>query len=163
LPAQRWGMTKGHGIIGHEHSRRTLLLRQIIRRLALAMVCSMTSLWHGATAQTPTGADTVSTLFIPLVAQLGLGAVVGFVVGFTVKKVSKLAALLVGSLFILLQVLAYYGIVTIDWGPIHHWWTQFVEPKALQGRWETVRTMLFANIPASGGAIPGFIMGLKMG
>jgi uncharacterized membrane protein (Fun14 family) len=123
----------------------------------------MTGLYQGATAQTPAGMDTVSTIFIPLIAQIGMGAVLGFAVGFTVKKVSKLAALILGSLFIMLQVLAYYGIVIIDWGPIHHWWNQFVEPKALQGRWSTIRTILFANIPASGGAIPGFIMGLKMG
>lgn len=127
------------------------------------MAWSMTSLWQEAGAQTPAGSDTISDIFIPLVAQIGLGGVVGFAVGFTVKKVSKLAALLLGCIFILLQVLAYYGIVTIDWGPINHWWGRFVEPKALQGRWETVRTILFANIPASGGAIPGFIMGLKMG
>lgn len=123
----------------------------------------MTSLGQGAMAQTPAGADTVSDLLIPLVAQIGLGGVVGFAVGFTVKKVSKLAALVLGSLFIMLQVLAYYGIVTIDWGPINHWWAQFVEPTAMRGRWATVRTILFANIPAAGGAIPGFVMGLKMG
>lgn len=133
----------------------------VLRRLSLAL--SLMSLWQEAAAQTQAGADAVSETLIPLASQVGFGALVGFVVGFTLKKAGKLAALLLGSIFILLQVLAYYGIVTIDWGPISQWWSQFVAPQALQGRWEALRTILFANIPACGGAIPGFVIGLKMG
>ncbi len=105
----------------------------------------------------------MDTSLIPLLSQMGFGGVVGFVVGFTLKKVSKLAAILLGLVFILLQVLAYYGIVTIQWEPIAAWWVRFAEPEILQGHWAVVRAILFANLPAFGSAIPGFLLGLKIG
>jgi uncharacterized membrane protein (Fun14 family) len=123
----------------------------------------MTSLWQRACAQTATGPDAVSKTFLPLLSQVGFGAAVGFVMGFTLKKIGKLAAFMLGCLFIFLQVLSYYGIITIQWEPIRAWWAQFVAPEALQGRWEIVRAILFSNLPACGGAIPGFVLGFKMG
>lgn len=107
--------------------------------------------------------DTMSDLFIPLISQLGLGAVMGFVVGFVVKKVSKMAAIIAGLAFVLVQVLGFYGLLTIDWEPIKEWWDQATRPDQLQGQWVGVRSLLFSNALALGGAAPGFILGLKWG
>lgn len=101
--------------------------------------------------------------YIPLISQLGIGAVMGFCVGFMVKKVSKIAAIVVGLAFVLIQVLAFYGIITIDWAPIKDWWDQATTPDRIQGQWAVVRSLLFSNVPALGGAVPGFILGLKRG
>ena len=101
---------------------------------------------------------------VPAVAtQLGLGFVVGFCVGFLAKKAGKLAALLVGAAFVLLQVLAYADVVTIDWSPIAAWWEQARRPEALERQWSAVRSILFANLPALAGAVPGLVVGLKKG
>lgn len=116
-----------------------------------------------AAAQTAHGSDIVGDTAIPLLSQLGFGGVVGFLVGFTLKKVSQLVAIALGLIFILLQVLAYYGIVVIQWDPVASWWAQVTEPQKLQGLWATLRDILFTNVPALAGAIPGFLLGLKRG
>ena len=143
----------------HEFIKRFIRLRLGWMSGAVALASS-----HAA-AQTPGPGETdaVTEVMIPLLSQLGLGAVIGFCVGFMVKKVSKIAALVVGLAFVMLQVLAYYGVITIDWAPIKGWWDQATDPDTLQGQWASVRSILFANVPALGGAVPGFVMGLKAG
>ncbi|RKX77056.1 MAG: hypothetical protein DRP87_10260 [Spirochaetes bacterium] len=100
---------------------------------------------------------------VPIITQLGFGGILGLIVGFTLKKLSKLVAILLGLIFILLQVLAYYGIVTINWTPIARWWESFTESGAHISLWEQLKTILFSNLPAVGGALAGFIIGLKIG
>ena len=129
----------------------------------LVVFYAMLTLTRMAVAQTESSADVVSDAAIPLLSQLGFGGVVGFLVGFTLKKVSKLVAIALGLIFILLQVLAYYGIVVIQWDPVASWWSQVTEPAKLQGLWATLRDILFTNVPALAGAIPGFLLGLKRG
>ena len=98
-----------------------------------------------------------------MVTQLGLGAVIGFCVGFLLKKVRKIAAMLVALAFILVQALAYLEIITIDWSPIASWWERARQTETLERQWSTVQSMLFANVPALAGAVPGLIIGLKKG
>jgi uncharacterized membrane protein (Fun14 family) len=43
---------------------------------------------------------------------------IGFVVGYAVKKVAKILAVLVGLFFIGLAYLDYQGLAKIDWGKI---------------------------------------------
>lgn len=109
------------------------------------------------------GAEAVSGLLMPLATQLTLGAVIGFCVGFLFKKVGKTAAVLVGLAFVLLQVLAYAEIVTIDWSPVAAWWDQARRPENLERQWDVVYSLLFANVPALVGAVPGLILGIKKG
>ena len=129
----------------------------------LMISCAMPILARVAAAQTGDSSDAVSDTVIPLLSQLGFGGVIGFLVGFTLKKVGKLVAVVLGLLFILLQVLAHYGIVVIQWGPLAAWWSQVTEPQKLQGYWAMLRAILFANVPALAGAIPGFLFGFKKG
>jgi uncharacterized membrane protein (Fun14 family) len=126
------------------------------------MLLSMSILWEGAVAQTEVGADAVSNTLIPIVSQLGFGVVVGFIVGFTLKQVGKLVAIVLGLIFILIQGLAYSGIITVQWEPIMNWWLHFTIINVLQGHWETVSRILLSNIPSFSGAIPGLLLGFKM-
>ena len=64
----------------------------------------------------------VSEQLIPVAAQVTLGVALGFCVGYLLKKVGKLIAIIVGFTFVLLQVLAYAELITIDWTPITGWW-----------------------------------------
>ena len=99
----------------------------------------------------------------PLATQFTLGAAIGFCVGFLAKKAGKLVAILVGLAFVLVQLLAYAEVVTIDWAPIAAWWDQVRRPENLERQWTAVQGVLFGNVPALAGAIPGLLLGLKKG
>ena len=99
----------------------------------------------------------------PLVTQIALGAAIGFCVGFLAKKVGKMVAILVGLAFVLVQLLAYAEVLTIDWAPIATWWDRVRRPENLERQWSAVQGVLFGNLPALAGAVPGFLLGLKKG
>jgi uncharacterized membrane protein (Fun14 family) len=107
--------------------------------------------------------DAVSNYIIPLITQLGFGGVIGFCTGYMVKKVGKFAAFIVGIAFVAIQVLSYYNVINVDWGPVKDWWDRGTSPEQLTGMWTKIRHCLFATGPALGGAIPGFLLGLKAG
>ena len=71
-----------------------------------------------AQASADTEMDSMIQAAGPFVGQFALGGVLGFAAGFAIKKVGKIVVIIVGLAFILLQVLAYYGIIEIDWAPI---------------------------------------------
>ena len=95
----------------------------------------------------------------PVAAQITLGAAIGFCVGFLARKVGKLVAILVELAFVLVQLLAYAEVLTIDWAPIATWWDGVRRPENLERQW----SVLFGNLPALAGAVPGFLLGLKKG
>ncbi len=117
----------------------------------------------GAQTTADPGSDLLGETLIPVASQLALGAIIGFCVGFLVKKVGKVLAIVVGLAFILLQVLAYFDVITINWRPIAAWWQYARQPGELQRHWSTVTGILFANVPALVGAVPGLVLGLKKG
>ena len=117
-------------------------------------------------AQTPgglDGADALSRMIVPLATQLTLGAAIGFCVGFLFKKAVKVVAVLVGLAFVLLQLLAYADVITINWWAVAAWWDQMRQPESLGGQWNAAYAVLFANVPALVGAVPGLVVGLKTG
>ncbi len=105
----------------------------------------------------------VSEQLIPVAAQVTLGGALGFCVGYLMKKVGKLVALFLGFTFALLQVLAYFEVISINWAPVATWWDQVRRPENLERQWQVVHGVLFANVPALVGAVPGLILGLKKG
>ncbi|RMF88136.1 MAG: hypothetical protein D6736_11235 [Nitrospinota bacterium] len=50
--------------------------------------------------------------------QIGFGFLTGFVAGYAGKKLIKLLAILLGLLFLTLQVLAAGGFITVNWSYI---------------------------------------------
>ncbi len=48
----------------------------------------------------------LSDLWTPLVGEIGMGGVGGFLVGFAVKKAAKIIAVIIGLFFLSLQYLA---------------------------------------------------------
>jgi uncharacterized membrane protein (Fun14 family) len=56
----------------------------------------------------------MSEVLSPLVYQLGIGGIGGFIVGYTIKKICKLIIILIGLFFILLLYLGSTGIITIS-------------------------------------------------
>ena len=47
--------------------------------------------------------------------DISFGLIAGFAVGYTLKKFSKIAALLLGIVFIAVQWLSYKGYISINW------------------------------------------------
>jgi uncharacterized membrane protein (Fun14 family) len=97
------------------------------------------------------------------VSELGFGGVAGAVVGYAAKKVTKLVALALGLVFILLQTLVYLKFVSVDWGAVEHAaehvWTDPHGVTLGQRAWEIIS----ANLPFGGGFVAGFAMGFKFG
>jgi uncharacterized membrane protein (Fun14 family) len=104
----------------------------------------------------------LQTVF-PFVEQLGFGAVAGFAAGFALKKVGKLMAVAVGLLFVVLQVLAYYGFISINWGVVQSSVDPMLTPNALGGAWHTVLSVLTYNIAFAAAFVPSLVWGLKRG
>ena len=96
-------------------------------------------------------------------AAMGFGGMAGAVVGFTAKKFTKLAAILLGVLFVLVQLLAHLELITVHWGTVQtvaeEVW-QNDEGLTLADRaWG----VLVANLPFGGGFLGGFALGFKLG
>ena len=95
--------------------------------------------------------------------SLGFGGIAGLAVGYTAKKVTKLAALLLGITFVVVQALAYLGVLHVDWGEVERLATTVgttADGGTLAGRaWEIVT----ANLPFGGGFVAGFALGLRLG
>lgn len=104
----------------------------------------------------------LQTVF-PFVEQLGFGAVAGFAAGFALKKVGKLVAIVLGLIFVAVQVLAYFGFVSINWGAVQGSVDPLLTPRALNGAWRTVLAVLTYNIAFAAAFVPSFVWGLKRG
>ena len=99
----------------------------------------------------------------PLVEQLGVGGIAGFCVGYFTKKAAKLAAFIVGGLFILIQVAAYYGFVEINWGAAESAVQTAAHSGAIDSAAHRFFTVLVHNLPFGAAFLGGFYLGLKKG
>ena len=86
---------------------------------------------------------------------LGFGGVAGALVGYSAKKLSKLVAIGLGALFILIQVLAYNGYLSVDWGAVQN---------TAEGVWQNDEGLTLAdrawailrvNLPFAAASSPG--------
>ena len=101
--------------------------------------------------------------FLPYIQQLGFGGIAGFVVGYALKKVGKIVAIALGILFVILQVLAYYGFVSINWIQVQKSVDPLLETNTLQAMWQGLINILTYNFVAAVAFIPGLILGLRRG
>lgn len=99
-------------------------------------------------------------IFGSAVSQLGFGAVVGFVVGYTAKKIIKLMLIFLGIFFVAMQYLAYQGFLTINY-------TKFQEAFELWAgkmfQMPAVPAFVASGIPFYGSLAAGFLIGFKKG
>jgi uncharacterized membrane protein (Fun14 family) len=101
-----------------------------------------------------------TSLLTPLVTQLGVGGLGGLCVGYAIKKVAKIVAVIVGLFFLGLQYLAYKGIINVDYIGLENWAKNLVSG---MGALEGVFTAMIANLPFAASFVVGLAMGLKMG
>ncbi len=102
----------------------------------------------------------LSDLWTPLIGELGIGGVGGFLVGFAVKKAAKIIAVIIGLFFLSLQYLAYENIITIDYGALK------VFANELLGQTSGAQTWLtdfIVNAPFGAAFVGGLYLGLRKG
>jgi uncharacterized membrane protein (Fun14 family) len=114
--------------------------------------------WYARDVES-TGLQTLA----PYLQQLSFGGIAGFAAGYALKKLGKLVALGVGLLFIALQLLAYYGFISVDWGVVQSQVDPLLEPESLNRMWDGLVALLTYNITFALAFVPGLIFGLRRG
>lgn len=95
--------------------------------------------------------------------DLGFGGVAGAVVGYTAKKVTKLVALALGLVFIVIQALVYLEVLSVNWGAVQagaeQVWSDAQGVTLADRAW----AILSANLPFGAAFAAGFALGFKLG
>jgi uncharacterized membrane protein (Fun14 family) len=94
--------------------------------------------------------------------NLGTGAVIGGLIGFTAKKVAKIIAILVGLELALFKFLESRQILTVNWDKIGASFLSAGEAAAAQTPPSWLMTLL-STLSVSGGFAGGFLLGFKKG
>ena len=100
---------------------------------------------------------------LPILEQLGFGVVAGFVAGYALKKVGKLLALVLGLFFIGVQLLAWSGYLTIEWGRVQAEVEPLFASESLDAFWRNLLAVLTYNVPFAAAFVPGFLLGVRRG
>jgi uncharacterized membrane protein (Fun14 family) len=99
---------------------------------------------------------TLADAFAPILFQIAIGGIGGFLIGYVLKRVFKVALLLAAIVFSLM-LLAYTNIIDVDFGGLSDMASNFVTAidPAL-----TFIAPLLANVPFIASLIIGFILGI---
>jgi len=95
----------------------------------------------------------------PVLGTLGIGGVLGWAAAHFLKTAGRLLGCLLGLIFILMQLLAYYGIAEWHWDAL----AKAAAPAAAaaQHGGNLLWKILTYNLPFTGGFAAGFYWGLK--
>ena len=114
--------------------------------------------------------DVFSETVVPFTSQAMLGSTLGYASGYTLKVVGRVAAVGVGSGFIMLQGLSYLGYVDVDWRKVERDYVKQLDRDgdgeisssdlATVGR--ELGDILAFNLPAGTGFTGGLLYGLNV-
>jgi uncharacterized membrane protein (Fun14 family) len=102
----------------------------------------------------------MSEIVSPLVFQLGIGGVGGFIVGFALKKLSKLVLFLTGLFILALIYLSTQGIINVDYASLFNALSDLI---GLAGSAFSWLVGVISLLPFAGSFTAGFLIGLKIG
>ncbi len=102
----------------------------------------------------------MSEVFPSIIFQLAVGSLGGFILGFTLKKLSKLILLLIGIFVIVLLILGVEGIISINYDALFKGISDMFGWAGTALAW---LAHIIALIPFTGSFIAGFLLGLKLG
>jgi uncharacterized membrane protein (Fun14 family) len=102
----------------------------------------------------------MSEIITPVVYQLGLGAVGGFIVGFALKKIAKIFLVIIGLFVIALLYLGLNNVININYGSL---WTTIANGLGLAGQAASWIVGVISVLPFLGSFVVGFLIGLKLG
>ncbi|HEX7021824.1 MAG TPA: FUN14 domain-containing protein, partial [Trueperaceae bacterium] len=87
----------------------------------------------------------------------------GFAAGYALKKVGKFVAIALGLLFVAIQLLAYYGFVSVNWFELQERVDPLLGGESLNRMWGFLVGLLTYNITFAAAFVPGLVIGLKRG
>jgi len=102
----------------------------------------------------------MSEIISPIVFQLGVGGIGGFIVGFALKKISKLILIVIGLFLAALIYLSTQGILMIKWDAL---WDALSNSLGLAGSAFSWLVGVISLLPFAGSFVVGFLLGFKMG
>lgn len=102
----------------------------------------------------------MSEIVTPIVYQLGIGAVGGFIVGYALKKVTKIIAVVVGLFILALIVLGASGILMVNYGKLFEAVSGLFGESGQALGWLTA---IVAHLPFAGSFMVGVFLGWKIG
>jgi len=102
----------------------------------------------------------MSELIPPVVYQLGVGAICGFIIGFAIKKAIKLLMIIAGFFLLILVYLGYSGVITINFEKLLHAVGNLLSWGQQAADWLTI---IISTLPLTGSFILGLILGFKVG
>lgn len=99
----------------------------------------------------------------PALIELGavtFGGVAGYTSGYFLKKIFKVILIIMGLVFVLMQLLSHYELIVVNWANVKVIFDSFTNN---QENLNSLQGILISNLPAGGGFIAGLILGLKKG
>jgi uncharacterized membrane protein (Fun14 family) len=102
----------------------------------------------------------LSEVVSPLIFQLGVGGVGGFIVGFALKKLSKIVLLLTGVFILALIYLSTRGIINVNYASLWNYLSGLVNLFGSAFSWVV---SVISLLPFAGSFVAGFVIGLKLG
>ena len=101
----------------------------------------------------------MSEVITPVVYQLGLGAVGGFIIGFALKKITKLFIDTIGLFVLALLYLSVNGLININYDAL---WSTIANGLGLAGQAVSWVVGVISLLPFVGSFAAGFLLGLKI-
>lgn len=95
----------------------------------------------------------------PALVKGGLSLFVGFCVGYALRSFAKLAALVLGLVFIGILVLSWSGVVQVEWDKVSAGFDSLVA--AVKTQFESFKVFLQGSLPSASLATVGLVSGLK--
>ncbi len=110
-------------------------------------------------------AEAISGLeaYTPLIMQLGGGGIIGFVIGYAIKKLMKILLVLGGLALLGLIYLSHLGFLTINWEKFGSATQNWIEKFTVDGGLTGYTAIIAANLPFAGAFLVGLALGLKAG
>ena len=102
----------------------------------------------------------MSEIITPIVYQLGIGAVGGFVAGFVLKKIAKLFLIVIGLFIAALLYLGVSGVININYGAL---WDSVANGLGGAGQAASWLVGLISLLPFLGSFAAGFLVGFMIG
>ena len=102
----------------------------------------------------------MSEIITPIVYQLGIGAVGGFVAGFVLKKIAKLFLIVIGLFIAALLYLGVSGVINVNYGAL---WDTVANGLGGAGQAASWLVGLISLLPFLGSFAMGFLVGFMIG
>lgn len=106
----------------------------------------------------------------PILANIGIGSLVGFTSGLALKKIGKAMAVVLGTGFLGLQLASVMGYVDVKWDHVAQSTKTkmdanqdgVLDTEDVKEWWQRLKTLVTHKIPSAGGFSVGFLYGASL-